>query len=36
MVERHGMTEDYRDDAAYAAFLAEEARTAETLPGRQP
>ena len=34
MLERHDMTEDYRDGAAYAAFLAETARMEEMLIGR--
>lgn len=31
---KHDMTEDYRDGATYAAFLAESARTEEMLIGR--
>jgi len=34
VLERHGMTEDYRDGPAYAAFLAESARMEELLLGR--
>lgn len=34
MLERHDMTEDYRDGPAYAAFLAETARMEEMLIGR--
>lgn len=33
-LSRHDMTEDYRDGAAYAAFLAESARAEEMLIGR--
>ncbi|MBP0466293.1 tripartite tricarboxylate transporter substrate binding protein [Roseomonas sp. PWR1] len=34
MLERHDMTEDYRDGGAYTAFLAETARMEEMLIGR--
>jgi len=34
VLERHDMTEDYRDGPAYAAFLAESARMEELLLGR--
>ncbi|MBW6401889.1 tripartite tricarboxylate transporter substrate binding protein [Roseomonas sp. HJA6] len=34
LLERLDMTEDYRDGAAYAAFIAESARTEEMLIGR--
>ncbi len=34
LLERQDMTEDYRDGPAYAAFIAESARTEEMLIGR--
>jgi tripartite-type tricarboxylate transporter receptor subunit TctC len=34
VLAEHDMTEDYRDGAAYAAFLAEQARAEEMLIGR--